>query len=164
MRKKIYIILFLLAIICITFILYNNNQSLTYSNDYDKEKEVKQFISQYYENLLNQKYESALSQIYYAKADYVNDLFQIKNKSKDYKITYPLDRKIWVRNVNYDKKEKTYIVEATAQISYKTKNWIASEIIYVKNIDKELKIIKILTDDIYCNLRGSKVVYIGTNK
>lgn len=164
MRKKYLTTIAIAIMICIFCISYYRILIVSQNNDFDKQKEVKQFVSQYYEKLSEQNYEAALSQIYYNTAAYEKDISQIKNQAIDYKISYPPDSQSWVRNVIFDQKEKAYAVEATAQISYKTKNWIASEIVYVKNIDKELKIIKILTDDIYCSLRGSKAVFIGTNK
>ncbi|MGB7604490.1 MAG: hypothetical protein WBL93_03340 [Lutisporaceae bacterium] len=164
MRKKYLTSIALAIMICIFCISYYRISIVSRNYDYYKEKEAIQLVSQYYENLLKENYKDALLLLNYDKLGYKNDLRQIKENTVDYKITYPTDTTRWVRNVYFDRKEKSYIVEATAQINYNTKSWIASEIIYIKNIDKELKIIKILTDDIYCNLRGSKVLFIGTNK
>lgn len=160
MRKKALISLALILIIIFLAVLYNSYLDNIKSNDSNLKSKAKELVTFYYDNLHNKQYEKALTLFNYDEPTFKKDVENL-GKIKNYDVNLPAETNDWVRGVYYDKKENSYVVEVLAEVNYMNRSYVATEIVFVKEVKGQLKITKIITDDNFCSIRGSKVHLLG---
>lgn len=157
-RKNSLIIVFLLVL---TLVGWNYNNYLNRKITPEKRANIIKTVNSYYDNLKNKNYKSALELMDYRKLDMNSDLERLKNAS-GYVIETSLEGNHWVIPMNgqydyifYDDETKDFVVQTGAAVIYNNKMWQATENVYVRKVGNEFKIVRIDTDDKYCNIRGS---------
>ncbi|MDO6355763.1 hypothetical protein Q3V94_11925 [Caloramator sp. CAR-1] len=157
--KKLLILIVLITIIILPTIYIAYKNSFTFNNS-RLEPKVKELVTSYYDNLHNKNYGEALSLFDYDASALNKDIENLRN-NQDYIVNLPAETNDWVRGVYYNNNEKNYIVESLTEISYMNRKWVATELVFVKQIKGQLKITKIITDDKFCSVRGTKVHLLG---
>jgi hypothetical protein len=170
-RKKVKIsravILLTLFLVVILGFKIKSNADLKLNSE-EKEKVIS-LVSTYYNNMMNKDYKAALALVDLEKSDYEADLAALT--SSNYNIKTELSGGNWIVPVNgkYDyvsinEQDKYFSVETIINLTTNNNNYSLNEMVYVKRLNNDFKIIKVDTTDRYSSIKASYINDIASYK
>lgn len=161
-KKGIYAIPILIVIIISVTSLYRN--SVRNISEAEQIK-IEELVNEYYNNIAQQKFETALSLLNYDSIGQHTPDLNIMNQNKnDYKVTKRIYKETWFYTppngfFPFDEGSSSFVVSVELESSYLGKSQDVIDYTYVKKVDGKYKIDKILTNDMFHTFRGIKTIY-----
>ena len=160
--KLIILIGISILVIAIIFVICYEPYKVNLSTN--DQKSIEKTVNHYYTSLENQKYNEALSDCLIDDNNYLHMNIQTRvlclQELRNYIITTFIADKFDGSSIQYDRKETSYRVNVSLEMTYtNTSGGAVNEIVFLRKINNEWKIVKLDSVDRYVCYRVGKYEY-----